>query len=221
MSKIKLVIWDFNGTLVDDTWLFVKIINILLEKYGLQKISTKDYQSIFCFPIRKYYELLGFCFKKVSFNSLTLEFIELYNKHRYRASLYSEAFCLLKKLYMKNVDMCLLSAQNHYSLVELSKYYNIFSFFNVVRGTDNINAEGKSLLAKKIISSFNYNPKEILFIGDTRMDADIALENNSNVIILTCGHQAGSRFVSSRTLCKINSFYHLETCLRTKYLDCL
>ena len=221
MNKTKLIIWDFNGTLVDDTWLFVEIINILLEKNGLKKISITDYQSVFCFPIKKYYELLGFDFKRTDFDSLSHEFIKLYNKRKYSASLYSGASSLLEKLSARKVDMCLLSAQEHSSLVDLSKYYNIHSCFKFVQGTDNINAEAKSILAKKIISSFNYEPEELLFIGDTNMDVDIALENNSNVIILTCGHQASYRFTSSPCVFKINSFDRLGPCLRAKFLGCL
>ena len=221
MAKTRLIIWDFNGSLVDDTWLFTKIINTMLSNHGLKKISMKDYRNVFCFPIEKYYRRLGFNFEISSFNSLSNEFISLYNRHKYQAKLYSGAISLLRKIQSHRIDMCLLSAQNHSSLIELSKYYGIHSIFKVVQGTDNINARGKSGLAKKIISLFDYKSDEILFIGDTNMDIELASENNTKVLALTCGHQSSHRFPRLPFILKVGSFGQIEACLQSKFLDYL
>ena len=45
--KINHIIWDWNGTLVDDGWLFVELINSVLKKRGLKEISLSDYQKKF------------------------------------------------------------------------------------------------------------------------------------------------------------------------------
>ena len=51
---IKNIFWDWNGTLVDDAYLFVEIMNVTLLKHGLPQISIKEYKKSFCFPIQKY-----------------------------------------------------------------------------------------------------------------------------------------------------------------------
>ena len=210
MAKTRLIIWDFNGSLVDDAWLFTKIINTMLSNHGLKKISINDYRNVFCFPIEKYYRRLGFNFAITPFDSLSNEFITYYNKHKYQANLFSGAFRLLKKIQSRKIDMCLLSAQNHSSLIELSKYYGIHSVFKVVQGTDNINAKGKSGLAKKIISLFDYKSDEVLFIGDTNMDVDLASENSTKILALTCGHQSSHRFPMLPFILKVDSFDQIE-----------
>ena len=63
MNHIKHVIWDWNGTLVDDSWLFVELMNEELNKRNLTKINIHDYRNHFTFPVKKYYENLGFDFK--------------------------------------------------------------------------------------------------------------------------------------------------------------
>ena len=37
--KYKHIIWDWNGTLVDDTWLFVDIMNGVLKNRNLNRIN--------------------------------------------------------------------------------------------------------------------------------------------------------------------------------------
>ena len=48
------LIWDWNGTIIDDAWLFVDIMNVFLNKEGLPLISLNDYRQHFCFPIQNY-----------------------------------------------------------------------------------------------------------------------------------------------------------------------
>ena len=62
--KYKHVIWDWNGTLVDDTWLFVDIMNGVLKDRNLQGITLDDYRNVFDFPVEDYYTKLGFNFQK-------------------------------------------------------------------------------------------------------------------------------------------------------------
>ena len=51
MNKIKHIIWDWNGTLVNDGWLFAELINVVLKKRSLNQISLDDYREKFCFPL--------------------------------------------------------------------------------------------------------------------------------------------------------------------------
>ena len=54
--KYKHIIWDWNGTLLDDRWLCVDGINNGLLKRGLTPITEKTYMNVFTFPVKNYYE---------------------------------------------------------------------------------------------------------------------------------------------------------------------
>ena len=66
-SKYTHVIWDWNGTLLDDNWLCVEVMNTLLSSRNLPLLTLERYRDIFDFPVKNYYEKLGFNFKKESF----------------------------------------------------------------------------------------------------------------------------------------------------------
>ena len=57
------VIWDFNGTILNDVRLGISCTNRMLEERGLPVIPDEDtYRGIFGFPIDDYYSRLGFDF---------------------------------------------------------------------------------------------------------------------------------------------------------------
>ncbi|MCX6282944.1 MAG: hypothetical protein NTW31_01715 [Bacteroidetes bacterium] len=79
-ADYKHIIWDWNGTLLDDAWLCVEVMNGMLEKRGLEKVSLDFYRSVFTFPVRDYYEKLGYDFEKEPFEEVGMEFMVLDNQ---------------------------------------------------------------------------------------------------------------------------------------------
>ena len=77
--KYKHVVWDWNGTLVDDTWLFVDIMNGVLKDRNLKGITLDDYRAVFDFPVENYYSKLGFNFSEEAFETAGLDFIKIYD----------------------------------------------------------------------------------------------------------------------------------------------
>lgn len=67
----ELILWDWNGTLLDDVDLCVDALNRLLAGFGYpQRYDHERYRAIFGFPIEEYYVRAGFDFTKHSFAEL-------------------------------------------------------------------------------------------------------------------------------------------------------
>ena len=65
--RYKHIVWDWNGTLLDDLWLCIESINFVLESRGMSEVDKESYKSRFTFPVIKYYEHLGLDFSKEKF----------------------------------------------------------------------------------------------------------------------------------------------------------
>ena len=206
MNKIKHIIWDWNGTLVNDGWLFAELINVVLKKRSLNQISLDDYREKFCFPLEKYYQKLGFDFNTEPYEVPSLEFVKLYDKNKFRASLHPNAKTLLKALNSSGIKNYLLSAQNESSLIEMVNFYEVSNMFEHIVGTDNVHARGKKILGKKLIKSIGSANNEVLFIGDTNLDIEIATDVNALVAAAMYGHQAENRFPNQKNIIFIKSF---------------
>ena len=65
------IVWDFNGTLLDDIRAGIDAVNEMLARRDLATIqSVEQYRELFCFPIIDYYAKLGFDFEKEDYYSV-------------------------------------------------------------------------------------------------------------------------------------------------------
>src|SRR3712207_913570 len=72
----KHVIWDWNGTLLNDVDHAIETMNHLLTDHSLPILDKARYQKIFDFPVKGYYDSLGFDYAKESFESLCHRFVD-------------------------------------------------------------------------------------------------------------------------------------------------
>ena len=196
-KNYKHIIWDWNGTLFNDVELCADIMNILLTQESLPNISIKKYKEIFTFPVIEYYKIAGHTFEKKSFEVLGKQFMVEYELRKNNCDLFPGVKELLKKLQEKNITQHLLSAYEKESLNAIIKLYSINTFFENVVGLDNIYAGGKSHLAHELKNRINSNgeAENILLIGDTVHDYEVAKEINSECILLSHGHQDEERLL--------------------------
>ncbi len=103
LSNIKTIIWDFNGTLLDDVDICVQCMNVLLAERGLQKLDFQRYREIFTFPVRDYYREAGFDFSEEEFEIPAHQFIELYRDEIRKARLFDDVIPVLN--YFRNNDI--------------------------------------------------------------------------------------------------------------------
>ena len=63
--KVKHIIWDWNGTLLDDLDVSMAALNEVLKSEQLPLVLDKEeYRQYFQFPVIKYYEKVGLILPK-------------------------------------------------------------------------------------------------------------------------------------------------------------
>ena len=72
------LVWDWNGTLLNDVGTGAAIMNVMLERRGLPLLTEERYQEIFTFPVRDYYKAAGLDLQREPFADLAVEWTELY-----------------------------------------------------------------------------------------------------------------------------------------------
>ena len=127
ITNKKHIIFDWNGTLIDDAWVFVDILNQLLSARNLRKITIEEYRNLFCFPIKSFYKKLGVDISKQSFLKLEKEFVGEYRKRMYKPKLFNNVSDFLGELIDCGIHLSILSASNEGVLCQLVKYYSLNS----------------------------------------------------------------------------------------------
>jgi len=213
MDKYENFIWDWNGTLFNDVELCVHVINDILKKENLPEITVERYKELFEFPVKKYYRNLGFDFEQSSFEELGTEFVKGYNNRRFECDLNTGIKSLLKEIKKYEKKQFVLSAREHYKLLEDLKHYKIETFFTDIVGLDNHFAAGKIELGKSLLKKHALLPEKCVMIGDTLHDAEVAKELKIDCLLVATGHHTFER-LESAGVPVFNSFHELAVVLK-------
>ena len=116
---MKYLIFDFNGTVLDDTDVCIKAENKTIEKYKLDRAPlTKDeYLHIFTFPVKDYYERVGFDWNKYSYEEVGAYWFSWYRKLKDEYRIHDGVIDLLKKNHQNGNYNILLSASSKKELL--------------------------------------------------------------------------------------------------------
>lgn len=205
---IKYVIWDFNGTIIDDRELSLNLLNEILEKQGKNPVDEEAYLDLFGFPIHKYYLKAGITFEKESFDDIAKWYIAKYQPFSLNLKLHDgvvEALIILRKMGIKNI--C-LSASLQENLEEQLKHFEIYDYFDYIIGIDNIKALGKDKVGTQFLKEHKINPQECLYIGDTIYDYDVAKKMKVRSVLFSGGHQSKERLLK-KTRIIIDNVYDI------------
>lgn len=192
IMSMKTVIWDFNGTILDDLHLCLDIENQMLEKRGLRAGYTpEEYRELFCFPVIEYYYKLGYTFEDETYEDISVEFNDLYDRGFDTCRLVEGFEELIRESIEKGYRNVILSASRHEALLNQCHQLHIAHYFDEILGMDNALAASKVEMAKKWMESSDVSPEECLYIGDTDHDFETAEALGiSNCILAACGHQS-------------------------------
>ena len=192
-KKYDHIIWDWNGTLLNDTWLCVKVMNEMLSKRNLPLITLDIYRNIFNFPVKNYYRELGYDFEKESFEEVGMEFMVLYNQRQHECKLHDEVLPVLTEIVNRGYSQSILSAREQADLRSEITERKVDHFFQFVYGLDDHFAHGKTDVGFSLVRELNLPGKRLLFIGDTMHDSEVAGEIGVNCILIPNGHHSTVR----------------------------
>jgi len=195
MQKYSHIIWDWNGTLLDDVALSIASVNVMLKKRNMPTLDSIDaYHNVFCFPVIDYYRRMGFNFDIEPFDKIAVEYIDLYYNDMGGAELFPEAIQILADCHRIGIRQIILSASESSRLLSQIEPFDIFHFFDDILGIDNIYATSKTELGRDYINRIK--PEDALMIGDTIHDKQVADALGIDCVIVACGHQSKRTLLS-------------------------
>ncbi len=205
------VIWDWNGTLLNDIELCISSINSLLRERNLSQINSKTYKEVFSFPVQEYYKALGFDFEKEDFSIPAHQYINLYYAGFDSCSLQKYSVKVLTRFREMGIRQFVLSAMEHQMLVKTLELKGISHFFEGVAGLRDHFAVSKIDAGKQLIDDFGIDREKTWMIGDTTHDFEVAQQLGIKCILIADGHQTQERLIQTGEIV-ISSLRELSAC---------
>ncbi len=187
----------------------------MLINRQIKPLTTEKYREIFDFPVKDYYQRAGFDFNKESFEKLGTEFIKTYNKRQKECDLHIDTKNILNFIKQQGIEQSILSARKQDALLIELKNYKIDNYFSLICGLQDHYAHGKIENAERLIQKINLPLSEIILIGDTLHDHEVAQHVGISSILLSHGHHNEYKLKQANItiLQSLSDFLHLNKTL--------
>ena len=191
--KIKAVIFDLDGTLVDSIQDIAICMNQVLKELGYDEHPEGDYQNFVGDGALMLVEnaLPSNCSQSIVNDGLKL-FIEKYETGIHNNSkVYEGIYKMLDDIKHKNLKLAVLSNKPHEFTVEFIQYFfKDYAFVEIHGQKKEVPKKPDPMGAINISNALNIKPEDIIFIGDTPTDIKTAKNANMNSIGVSWGYRS-------------------------------
>ena len=196
--RTDLVLWDWNGTLLDDVALCVDALNRLLARHGYsQRYDLDSYRKIFGFPVEDYYLRAGFDFTRNSFDELAQSYMADYIPASVHCPLTADARPTLDRLHGAGLRQVILSASPIDTLRRQTAERGVADCFDTMLGLGDIYAKSKVELGLSYLERSGFAPDRAVMIGDSTHDYQVAKALGVCCILYSGGHQTAEALAST------------------------
>ncbi len=209
MKEYKVIIWDFNGTLIDDIDAALASVNDMLIRRKLPTINFEQYASYIDTPIIRFYEHIFDDLYSMDFNVIANEFNRGYEKHLKSHAVMPCAEEVLEYFNSLGKLQTVISATHIDKVNTRLREFELDGYFDKILAHNNLIAEDKTHLAINYFAEKNIKPHEAVVIGDCVADFKMAEALGCDCILTTQGHQSRKEF-SETTAIIIDSLAKLK-----------
>ena len=207
--KYKHIIWDWNGTLLNDLTLCVDLLNVSLEKRKLPAMTEEKYRKKFLFPIKTFYESIGFDFSKEDFTIANDEFHQGFEQKFKKLALQPYAQDTIARFQKLGITQSILSATVQSRLNEQVDFFGITHLLDNVVGISNTpSGYGKEFEGRELLNNTDIPLEQTIIVGDSMLDFTVSKALNIDCALLSNGHNNLERLqaTGSKTFSNIQSF---------------
>jgi phosphoglycolate phosphatase len=194
----RYVVWDWNGTLLDDLDCVLEVTNQLLDEFCLPRLAAiADYHAVFRFPVSAYYADLGFDTSPGgNFEAASHRYIELYIAAARGCRLHRGATDTLARLHDAGVGQLVISASEQRNLRAQLAPFGLDAWIGQALGLSDIYAVSKQAVAQRWLDGAGLDPSDVLFVGDSEHDFEIAEALGARCVLFSGGHHARAHLES-------------------------
>ncbi|MEO0150905.1 MAG: HAD family hydrolase [candidate division WOR-3 bacterium] len=183
---MKLLIFDFDGTLFDTSIGLTQAINELLKKQNKEPLSREQVKKIVGGGIEA---TLREIFKEDFKSELIEEFNEIYRKYMFEGLVvYTNVIETLKKIKEElNCKLVIYSNKSKFFIIEILRRFDIYNMFDEIITIDDGFKKPDRKPIDYLIEKYNISRENVYIIGDSCYDVETARISNVKSIFVKWG----------------------------------
>ena len=196
------ILWDWNGTLLDDTQAALDTLNIMLARRKGRPIAMDYYRDHFAFPVKPFYKSIGVCLENEDWDALAVEYHDTYAAQPKRLN--PEAVAALERAKASGARQSIISALRQDLLEEITAELGVAKYMDFIYGVDNLDGRSKVERARELISALqtpqtpqtpqtSQTSQSFVLIGDSLHDKEVADALGARCVLCAQGSHAAWR----------------------------
>ena len=196
MSAPTHIVWDWNGTLLDDTTAALRALNRMLRRRDLAEIDLAFYRARFSFPVNPFYAAIGINPECEDWDAIAVEYHANYAEEAKRLNV--GALAALEMARCAGARQSILSVHRQDLLVRDAVAYGVAGYMTEIVGTDNLYGASKRDRAQVLAAKIRRDDPSVrlVLIGDALHDFEVARAVGADCVLFGGGSHAAERLAA-------------------------
>lgn len=197
---IKLVAFDWNGTILSDTKASHNVSNITARTFGLKELSMLQYKRTFDIPIIDFWEANGFKRKDFLKNAEAVQelFVKHYEPMADRCRTRSGVRATLRELKKRKILSVIFSNHIRENIQRQLKRLKVEGHLVHILARENgdnshLHSRNKEEKLCQFVKKHKLRPKEVMTVGDTCEEIEIGRKHGYITVAITDGYCTTAR----------------------------
>ena len=206
---LKLIVFDWDGTLADSVTKIWECKKFLARKYNLPKPSEEIVRNVLG---TKFEDAMAKCFPQANqelLYKMCQEFHILMQQEIYQALLFPNARKILELFKSQNILLAVATSKDRKEIGKSIMYNNLSNMFDMVCCGKEYQEKPHPAMLEHIMKKFNVEPDECIMIGDTTTDMLFAANAGVKAIAVTFGAHPLTKLQSMNPAASIDEWMQL------------
>lgn len=200
----KVIIFDWDGTLVDSTARIVDSMQMAARTVGMTEISDFAIQQIIGLGLPEALQQLWPAITDNQLQQMCIHYPANFSSHSdVPADFFANAKEMFAELQQCGYILAVATGKTRRGLNEMLDGLDVRNAFAITRCADETTSKPDPLMLNEILAELNLSSVQALMVGDTSFDLDMARAINMDSVGMTHGAHASEILLSSgaKALC--------------------
>lgn len=211
MPDIRLMIFDWDGTLMDSEAHIVASMHGAMDNMGIERMPVTDISNIIGLGMR---EALDSLFPTQAGNDqFAHEFVAAYREYFFAEdasqAFFDGALTVLERMRERGMMLAVATGKSRRGLKMALQQHGLEAYFDVTRCADETASKPDPQMLDEILQSLDVTPEQAVMIGDTEYDMEMAISAGTHAIAANYGVHESSRLLRYQLLGSLDSITDL------------
>jgi len=211
MPAIRLIIFDWDGTLMDSEVHIVASMHGAMDDMGIERLPAAEISNIIGLGMR---EALDTLFPaQVGKDDFAHDFVAAYREYFFADDadqrFFDGALSVLDTMRQRGMLLAVATGKSRRGLKMVLQQHGLEKYFDATRCADETASKPDPLMLDEILQSLSVAPEQAVMIGDTEYDMDMAVSAGIHAIAANYGVHESSRLLRYQLLGSLESITEL------------